>query len=64
MPKAPESRTVDVDVQDLDTRGRTLHGYASVYTVESGDLGGFHDGGGADGAALRPRALARVVLTR
>jgi HK97 family phage prohead protease len=40
--KAPEQRTVDVDVQDIDTRGRTLHGYAAVYNAVSGDLGGLH----------------------
>jgi hypothetical protein len=39
--QAPEQRTVDVDVQDLDTRGRTVVGYAAVYGVESHDLGGF-----------------------
>src|SRR5215204_5985997 len=36
----PEQRTIDVDVETLDTRGRTLHGYAAVYNVESEDLGG------------------------
>lgn len=41
--RAPEQRTIDVDVGDLDTRGRTLHGYASVYGVESDDLGGFRE---------------------
>jgi uncharacterized protein len=39
--KAPEQRTIDVDVQDLDTRGRTVHGYAAVYGVPSHDLGGY-----------------------
>jgi HK97 family phage major capsid protein/HK97 family phage prohead protease len=34
-PRAPEQRTVDVDVHDLDTRGRTVHGYAAVYGAEA-----------------------------
>jgi HK97 family phage prohead protease len=41
--KAPEQRTIDVDVESIDTRGRTLHGYAAVYGVESEDLGGFKE---------------------
>ena len=28
---APEQRTIDVDVGSLDTRGRTVHGYAAMY---------------------------------
>lgn len=36
----PEQRTIDVDIEALDTRGRTLHGYAAVCNVESEDLGG------------------------
>jgi HK97 family phage prohead protease len=40
---APEQRTIDVDVESIDTRGRTLHGYAAVYGVESDDLGGFRE---------------------
>ncbi len=38
---APEQRTIDVDVADLDARGRTIVGYAAVYGAESEDLGGF-----------------------
>ena len=41
--EAPEQRTIDVDVQNIDTRGKTLHGYAAVYNVESEDLGGFRE---------------------
>src|SRR5215207_2951826 len=40
--KAPEQRTIDVDVQDVDTRGRTLHGYAAVYGSVA-DLGDFQE---------------------
>jgi uncharacterized protein len=41
--RAPEQRTIDVDVQDIDTRGRTLVGYAAVYGATSEDLGGFKE---------------------
>ena len=54
MSRAPEQRTVDVDVESLDTRGRTLHGYAAVYGVESGDLGGFRE-------RIAPGAFAPVL---
>ncbi len=40
---APEQRTIDVDVQALDTRGRTVHGYAALYGTLSEDLGGFRE---------------------
>jgi HK97 family phage prohead protease len=40
---APEQRTVDVDVGALDTRGRTVHGYAAVYGQVSDDLGGYRE---------------------
>src|SRR5436190_12830634 len=35
-----ERRTIDVNVESLDTRGRTVHGYAAVYNALSEDLGG------------------------
>jgi len=38
--KAPEQRTIDVDVDSLDTRGRTVHGYAAVYNTLSEDMCG------------------------
>ena len=40
-PRAPEQRTVDVDVTGLDARGNTVHGFAAVYGAESHDLGGY-----------------------
>ncbi len=53
-PKAAEQRTIDVDVEALDTRGRTLHGFACVYNAESGDLGGFRE-------RISPGAFAGVL---
>jgi len=53
-PQAPEQRTIDVDVESLDARGRTLHGYAAVYGVESADLGGFRE-------RIAPGAFAAVL---
>ncbi len=40
--KAPEQRTIDVDVEDIDSRGRTLVGYAAVYGAVA-DLGDFKE---------------------
>ena len=51
--RAPEQRTIDVDVQDVDTRGRTLHGYAAVYGAEA-DLGDFRE-------RVAPGAFADVL---
>jgi len=52
--QVPEQRTIDVDVQALDTRGRTVVGYASVYNVLSEDLGGYHE-------QIAPGAFADVL---
>jgi HK97 family phage major capsid protein/HK97 family phage prohead protease len=52
--KAPENRTIDVDVRDLDTRGRTVQGYAAVYGALSEDLGGFRE-------KIAPGAFADVL---
>jgi HK97 family phage prohead protease len=53
-PTAPEQRTVDVDVESLDTRGRTVHGFAAVYNVLSEDLGGYRE-------QIAPGAFAGVL---
>jgi HK97 family phage prohead protease len=52
--RAPEQRTIDVDVQNIDTRGRTLVGYAAVYGAVSDDLGGFKE-------RIAPGAFANVL---
>jgi uncharacterized protein len=52
--KAPEQRTIDVDVQSLDTRGRTVVGYAAVYGPLSDDLGGYRE-------KIAPGAFADVL---
>lgn len=51
-----EQRTVDVDVTDLDTRGRTIVGYAAVYGARSHDLGGFVE-------TIAPGAFADVLAS-
>lgn len=42
-PTAPEQRTVTADLEDVRTEGRTLHGFAALYGVESRDLGGYRE---------------------
>src|SRR5262245_11080320 len=63
-PPAPESRTIDVDVTDVDTRGRTVVGYAAVYGRESRDLGGFREriAPGAFDAVLAGESDVRCLL--
>jgi Escherichia/Staphylococcus phage prohead protease len=50
---APEQRIVDVDVQDIDTRGKTVVGYAAVYGSEA-QLDGFTE-------TIKPGAFAGVL---
>jgi HK97 family phage prohead protease len=56
MSMASEQRTIDVDVSSLDTRGKTVVGYAAVYDVLSEDLGGHRE-------KIAPGAFADLVGT-
>ena len=51
--RGPEQRTIDVDVTNLDTRGRTVHGYAAVYGAEA-RLDGYTE-------TIAPGAFAAVL---
>lgn len=51
---ATEQRTVDVEVEGVQTEGRTLRGYAAVFDVLSDDLGGFRE-------RIAPGAFADVL---
>ena len=35
MSEVAETRTIDVDVKDVQARGKTVHGYAAVYGAEA-----------------------------
>lgn len=35
MSEVAETRTIDVDVKDVEARGKTVHGYAAVYGAEA-----------------------------
>ena len=51
---ATEQRTIDVEVGDLEAKGRTLRGHAAVFGVISEDLGGFRE-------RIMPGAFADVL---
>ncbi len=55
--KGPETRTIDVDVESLDTRGKTVHGYACVYDTLSEPLAAL---GGAR-ETIAPKAFSDVL---
>ena len=61
MSQAPEQRTATVDVENVRTEGKTLHGFACLYGAESRDLGGFTEriepGAFTDALAADPDVL-------
>ena len=52
----PEQRTATIAVEDVRAEGKTLHGFAALYGVESRDLGGFTE-------TIAPGAFDQVLAS-